>query len=249
MTNGFQTNSNFETNLSAPTVISLDNQNAGWLIFIHKAPLKSVVNLAGGHPHPSTSPRLLCRPMDVQFSAGSLVWRIRWRTEAKWSDRSTYLGCPRLSRSRILLEADICAAIEQEGAARVGDGKQRKSQPCWCQSQRNHSEVWRAAGAAERVRRAERRCFLIRREEKQDFFLQSCGWDKNSPYSPVAEPLITHQAPESHGASIPKTLRSVTHCEATLWQWRFVFFRKTSGSHVGNHQQERSERVESSSEV
>lgn len=113
-------------------------------------------------------PCLLFRPMDVQFSAGSLVWRIRWRTEAKWSDRSTYLGCPRLSRSRILLEADICAAIEQEGAARVGDGRQRESQPCWCQSQRNHSEVWRAAGAAERVRRAGRRCcFLIRRGKKK----------------------------------------------------------------------------------
>lgn len=162
--------------------------------------------------------------MDVQFSAGSLVWRIRWRTEAKWSDRSTYLGCPRLSRSRILLEADICAAIEQEGAARVGDGRQRKSQPCWCQSQRNHSEVWRAAGAAERVRRAGRRCcFLIRREEKRDFLLQSCGWDKNSPYSPVAEPRITHRAPESHGASIPKTPRRVTRCEATLYSGDGLF--------------------------
>lgn len=189
-------------------------------------------------------PCLLFRPMDVQFSAGSLVWRIRWRTEAKWSDRSTYLGCPRLSRSRILLEADICAAIEQEGAARVGGGRQRKSQPCWCQSQRNHSEVWRAAGAAERVRRAGRRCcFLVRREEKRDFLLQSCGWDKNSPYSPVAEPRITHRAPESHGASIPKTPRRVTRCEATS------FFKKRSGSHVGNHQRERSERVDSSSEV
>lgn len=40
---------------------------------------------------------------------------------------------------------------------------------------------------------------------------------KNSPYSPVAEPRITHRAPESHGASIPKTPRRVTRCEATLY--------------------------------
>lgn len=74
MTNGFQTNSNsnFETNLSAPTVISLDNQNAGWLIFIHKAPLKSVVNLAGGHPHPSTSPA--CSSAQWMFNFQQEVW-------------------------------------------------------------------------------------------------------------------------------------------------------------------------------
>lgn len=151
--------------------------------FVHNPPLKSMVNLAGGHPHllpsPSTTPCLLFWPVDVQFSAGNLVWRIRWRTEAKWSDRSTYLGCPRLSRPGILLEADICAAIEQEGAARVGESGQQESQPCWCQSQGNHSQVWRAAGAAESVRRAGRRCcFLIKREEKQDFWLQSCNRGK-----------------------------------------------------------------------
>lgn len=35
-------------------------------------------------------------------------------------------------------------------------------------------------------------------------------------YSPVAELRITHRAPESHSASIPKTPTRVIRCEATL---------------------------------
>lgn len=73
---------------------------------------------------------------------------IRWRTGAKWSDRSTYLCCLRSPLASdnirgwyILYMGIVHAGMEEK----VGRGKvwKLKSRCCWWQSRRNNLKVWK----------------------------------------------------------------------------------------------------------